>query len=559
MQSDRGFQPRLLSSFQDYGLPSFLADLKAGLLQGLMALPVALAVGFGCDLAPEYALGAAIIGGLVISLFGGSRVQIGGPVAAFVVIAAPVLHQSGLPGLATATLMAGLMLLLLGASDLGRWLQIIPHTVIVGLSSGIAVLLIAAQLPIALGFDIPLRAQGLLGSLQTLFSNWQTPSPAAIGVALVTAYAYHWLPRLNVHIPGGVIALVAVTLLNPLLPEPLLTLGDHYDEIQPVFRDTPGLLTGLEDLRALFLPAMSMALLAGLEALHSAAVADARIGGRSHTPTELLAHGIANICSGLLCAMPVSGGIRRTGMNVGLGARTPLAGILQVMVLLPIGLWLAPRLHLIPLAALAGLLIRLALNLGEFRNVRHLLNAEKDDRLVLLTTFLLTVIAGVGIAIQASVVLASLLILARISRASEVRPLWSPGTASAEYYNRPDALSRQDIPADVEVFEVQGAFFFGAAGKFEREIREMSRGMRWLILRMNHVIVLDASGIQVLQRLHEDTRRSNVKLLLAELNTASSESLAQAGALRELLRDHSYPTLTEALQATLNAKPRVIQ
>ncbi|MCA9783852.1 MAG: SulP family inorganic anion transporter [Calditrichaeota bacterium] len=543
------FQPKVFSSFRAYGRQAFLLDLKAGLIQGLVAIPLALGVSMACGLPPAYGMLAAILGGLLISLFGGSRVQIGGPVAAFIVIAGPVVQQWGVSGLATATVLAGVMLLVLGATDLGRWLQYVPHPVIVGLSSGLALCLLASQISPALGLDAEPTAGTLLHSFQSLVHNWDTPSLFAILMAAITAISYQTIPRRWPWLPGGLLAVCVLAFLNTLLPTPELTLAGLFSGPPSIRFEAPSLIRDPAILGALFLPALGIALLAGLEALLSAVVADGRIGGRSHDSTELVAHGLANLASGMLAALPVAGLIRRTGLNVRLGARSPLAGILQVLILVPAGLLLIPLAGRIPVPALAGLLIQLAWNLSDVHDFRQLLNSEAHDRAVLLLTFGLTVVMGVGVALQVSMVLASFLFMSRMAEASEVRPLLAMKAdgGHATYYDRPDALSQLSIPPSTQVFEVHGAFFFGAAGRFESEIRSMHRGTRWLVLRMNNVLLLDGSGVAVLRRLMRDARNAGVTLLLAELNTACTNALASSGHFDELLEQRCWGSLEEAL------------
>lgn len=544
------FQPKIFSAFRIYGRRAFLRDLRAGLIQGLVAIPVSLAVAYATGLPPAFGLLAAILGGLLISVFGGSRVQIGGPVAAFVVIGGPVMLQWGLPGLATATVMAGLMLLVLGGTNLGRWLQFVPHPVIVGLSSGLALSLLASQVAPALGLEPALAAGTLIHSFRTVATQWDTPSLAALLMAAGTAISYQVIPRRWPWIPGGLLALLVCSLMNEALPLPQITLGSLFPQAPlDVWFTAPTLVRDPQVLSALFVPALGIALLAGLEALLSALVADGRIGGRSHNSTELVAHGLANVASGMLAGLPVAGMIRRTGLNVRLGARSPLAGILQLLILVPVGLLLVPLVGKVPVPALAGLLMQLAWNMSDFRDFRLLLHSETHDRAVLLLTFGLTVVMGVGVALQAAMVLASFLFMSRMAEASEVRPLLSLDSQGghATYYDRPDSLSHQEIPASTQVFEVHGAFFFGAAGRFESEIRSMHRGTRWLVLRMNNVLVLDGSGVDVLQRLMQDARKAGITLLLAELNTACTNALAGTGRFHELLQENCWPTLEEAL------------
>ena len=519
-----GFQPKLLSLLPGYDFATFLRDLGAGVIVGVIALPLSIALGIASGVRPEQGLYTAVVAGFLISLLGGSRVQIGGPTGAFVVLVLEIVREHGYDGLAAATMMAGGLLILIGVSGLGRVIRFIPYPVTVGFTFGIALLILTTQIPDFLGYPATDWPSGLpeRWAAYARHAGEVNTWAVALGAASV-AITYGWV-RVNRLIPGSLVAIVATSALVEFGGLPVATIGSALGEV-------PSSLPSLRlpeidpsQLRDLFSPAVSIALLAGIESLLSAVVADGMIGGRHRSGAELVAQGVANIASPLFGGIPATGAIARTAANVKNGARTPVAGIIHALTVLAILMFFARWAALIPMAALAGILMVVAYNMSEWHLFLKIFRSTRTDISVLLATFLLTLLLDLAAAIQAGVVLASLLFMLRMSSVTQTERIADYGVAEP-VAGGPAASARPGV----EVFEINGPFFFGAADRFKDALQEIGRKPRGLILRMRHVPVMDSTGLRALEDVVDRAIRDGTIVILSGVGPQPRELIERGG------------------------------
>ena len=542
-------EPKLFSVLrQGYSFADLRRDALAGIVVGIVALPLAIAFAIASGVRPEQGLYTAIVAGFLISVFGGSRVQIGGPTGAFIVIVAGVVAEFGYDGLAVATLMAGALLIVMGFARLGDVVRFIPYPVIVGFTTGIALIIALGQIGDGLGLAVADVPGDVFGRTAAYVRNLDTVSPAAVGVFLLTVLIIQVWPRLTTRLPSPLVALVAATALAH-------TLGLEIDTIQGRFGGVPTslpafTLPAIEWARVpeLVSPAITIALLAAIESLLSAMVADGQIGGRHRSNAELVGQGIANLASPLFGGIPATGAIARTATNIRNGGRTPIAGIVHALTLLFILLAAGRWASLIPMAALAGILVVVAYNMSEWRVFARLLRGPRSDVLVLLTTFVLTVAVDLSVAIQAGVVLAALLFMRRMADVTQVKPIRD----ILAYETGEDAeiagLADLEIPADVEVFEINGSFCFGAATKFTETLLSMRTRPRVVILRMRHVLAMDATGLHALEDVAARLRRGGTSIVLSGVHAQPLVALERSGARERIGAENLASTFAEALE-----------
>lgn len=511
--------PKLLTVLRDgYTRPQFLADLGAGIIVGIVALPLAIAFAIASGVPPERGLYTAIIAGFLISALGGSRVQIGGPTGAFVVIVGGIVAQHGLAGLTIATFMAGIMLVAMGLARMGAVIKFIPWPVVTGFTSGIAVIIFSTQVKDFLGLAIAEVPREFFGKWLSYLGHLATIDPTTTALASGTFAVLLLWPKLSTRIPAPFVALMAATILAQLLGLEVETIGSRFGAIDASF-PRPGLPRITE---ATFVqlvgPAFTIAILAAVESLLSAVVADGMIGGRHRSNMELVAQGAANMAASLFGGIPATGAIARTATNVKNGGRTPVAGIIHALVLLLITLFAARWAALIPMAALAAILVMVSYHMSEWRTFLAELRAPRSDVAVMLTTFLLTVVVDLTIAIAVGMVLAAFLFMKRMAEVAsveEVRPV-----IQGEFDDRNgEALSsrRAVIPPDVEIYEINGPFFFGAAEKFRDALSHVSRRPRALILDMEKVPAMDSNGLRALQATVTHCQRQGITVILCGL------------------------------------------
>lgn len=512
--------PKLFTTLRaGYSRRQFAADLGAGLIVGIVALPLAIAFAIASGVPPERGLYTAIIAGFLISALGGSRVQIGGPTGAFVVIVGGIVAQHGLAGLTIATLMAGVMLVAMGLARMGAVIKYIPWPVVTGFTSGIAVIIFSSQVKDLLGLRIAEVPREFFSKWAAYLAHLGTTDLATVAIAAGTLLLLWLWPRVATRIPGPFIALVVATVAVQLLDLPVETIGSRFGTIDASLpRPT---IPGISEATFVQLvgPAFTIAILAAVESLLSAVVADGMIGGRHRSNAELVAQGVANIVTPLFGGIPATGAIARTATNVKNGGRTPVAGITHAVVLLVITLFAAQWAALIPLAALAAILVVVSYHMSEWRTFAAELRAPRSDVAVMVTTFLLTVVVDLTIAIAVGMVLAAFLFMKRMAEVASVEAVRPMIRSEVEdtTTDLPLSARRAAIPPDVEIYEINGPFFFGAAEKFRDALSHVSKRPRALILDMEKVPAMDSTGLRALQATVAQCRRQGIAVFLCDL------------------------------------------
>jgi len=510
--SAKAYTPKLITALREgYTTRTFRADAIAGLTVAIVALPLAMALGIASGASPDKGLITAVVAGFLISALGGSRVQVGGPTGAFVVVIFNVIAQHGYDGLLIATLLAGLILIAAGAFRLGQMIKFIPHPVVTGFTAGIAVIIASSQVKDFLGLsmaEVPAefvpKWQAYIGALSS--TSWATLGIGAGALAIIIA-----LRKLAPKLPAFLIAIVVSSLAVALFKLPVDTIGSRFPDI-PAGLPMPSLPDlSLTKITAVIPSAFTIAFLAGIEALLSAVVADGMAGTRHRSNQELIGQGVANIGSALFGGLPATGAIARTATNIRSGARTPVAGIMHAAFLLLFVLFAMDLMAFVPMAALAAILFMVAWGMSEYERFITFLRMPNSDRAVLLLTFGLTVLVDLTVGIAVGVTLASLLFMARMSEAVEVD---SSGRQDTDLDSE-DIHQRDALPQGVEVFRITGPFFFGVAGELLDTLRRVGQSPKVIILRMRLVPLLDASGVQALEEFIKQARIAGAKVVLS--------------------------------------------
>ena len=533
------FVPKLFTTLRDYDRQQFASDLTAGIIVGVVALPLAIAFGIASGVTPAQGLYTAIVAGFLISALGGSRVQIGGPTGAFVVVVYAIVQRYGVSGLTVATLMAGVILILLGVFKLGTIIKFIPHPLVTGFTSGIAVIIASNEIRDFFGLRVTTMPADFIEKLEVLWRAAGTTNPWAVGIAVFTLGLLVIWRRFDFRVPGPIVALVVTAAAAKLFDLPVETIGSRFGALDLAI-PTPSLPSlSLAEVRGLVGPAFTIAALGAIESLLSAMVADGMIGGRHRSNMELVAQGVANIASPLFGGIPATGAIARTATNVKNGGRTPVAGMIHALTLLLIALVFGKWAALIPMATLAGVLMLVAYQMSEWRLFRSELRGPREDAAVLVSTFLLTVIVDLTVAIAVGMVLASFLFMKRMADATNVaavtRELSQDGDDTT--YAEPGAISRRTVPQRVEVFEISGAFFFGAAEAFKEALGQIA-GRPWvIIIRMRDVNLVDSSGLHALTEVVHRFRRDRTVVLLAEVHAQPLAAIEASELFAELSGD----------------------
>ncbi len=540
--------PKLLTTLRSYDRVQFGADIKAGVIVGVVALPLAIAFAIASGVSPDRGLYTAIIGGFLISALGGSRVQIGGPTGAFVVIVYGIVQQHGIDGLIVATIMAGIMLVGLGVARLGSAIKFIPHPVVTGFTSGIALIIFSSQVKDLLGLRMgPVPAE-FLDQWRAYGEHIGSYNPSAIALsaaALVTLLAW---PRVSRRVPAPLVSLVLVTVMARVLELDVETLGSRFGEISASV-PTPSLPSvDLAMVTELIGPAFTIALLGGIESLLSAVVADGMIGGRHRSNMELVGQGVANIVTPLFGGIPATGAIARTATNVKSGGRTPVAGMIHALTLLIITLFFGRWVAYIPFAALAAILLVVSYHMSEWRAFKAEFTAPKSDVLVMLTTFTLTVTVGLTLAIQVGLVLAALLFMKRMAEVTNIQAVTRELRDNGDTYaTDTNATRTRHIPDGVEVFEINGPFFFGAARAFKEHVEQVLGRPRVLVLRMRNVPAVDSTGLHALSEVVRASRREGTLVVLADVHAQPMFALAQSYLADEIGQENILDNLDDAL------------
>ena len=519
MKKTLDFTPKMISALKNYNRQTLMSDLMAGVIVGIVALPLAIAFGIASGVSPEKGIITAIVAGLAISLFGGSKVQIGGPTGAFIVIVAGIINQYGIQGLTIATLMAGVFLIGFGLLRLGTIIKYIPYPIIVGFTSGIAVTIFTTQVKDLLGMQMSSVPSDFIEKWIAYFQDlghidWWS---AAIGLASVAIISV--TPKLSRRVPGSLIAIIVMTVTALLLKQyagvtSIETIGDRYS-IQSQLPSAVVPELSWETVKGLVAPAMTIAILGAIESLLSATVADGVIGDHHNSNTELIGQGVANILSPLFGGIPATGAIARTMTNINNGGRTPIAGIIHAVVLLLIFLFLMPLAQYIPMACLAGVLVVVSYGMSGWRSFLALTRNPKSDVTVLVVTFLLTIIFDLTVAIEVGIICACLLFMKRMSETTDVRAVYDEIDLNEDADMQAGNLEHLTIPKGVEVYEINGPYFFGAGNRFEDIMGRYGNRPKVRIIRMRKVPFIDSTGLHNLENLCLMSQKEGITIVLS--------------------------------------------
>lgn len=539
-------QPKIVSTLKDYSREQFVKDLTAGLIVAIIALPLSIALAISSGVTPEKGLYTAIIAGFFISLLGGSRVQIGGPTGAFMVIVYGIVAEFGIEGLTLATIMAGLIMILMGLLKFGAAIKFIPHPITTGFTSGIALVIFSSQIKDFFGLDIGDVPAEFLDKWELYFHGFNTVDPLTLIIGLLALSIIIFWPKVNRKIPGALIALIITAALVKLLNLDVATIGTKFGEISsdlPKF-NIPEIT--LEKIKLLLPPAFTIAILGSIESLLSAVVSDGMIGGKHRSNMELVAQGIANAMSGLFGGIPATGAIARTVANVKNGGRTPVAGIVHAISLLLILVLFMPLAKMIPLASLAAILIVVAYNMSEWREFKALLNSPKSDVAVLLITFFITVLIDLVVAIEVGMVLAAFLFMKRMSDVAQVNI--ETFDASEEDDALPMEVQKYDSVGRIKVYEINGPFFFGAADKFLTALGELGDHTDVMIVRMRNVPVMDATALHGFKHMIDLCKHSHTELIISGIKEQPFSVLKKAGLVEKIGPDRFFENPEKALE-----------
>lgn len=541
--------PKLFTTLKDYSRKQFTSDLTAGIIVGIVALPLAIAFGIASGVTPEKGLITAIIAGFIISFLGGSKVQIGGPTGAFIIIVYGIVQQYGMNGLILATVMAGVILVIMGFARFGSIIKFIPHPVVIGFTSGIALIIFSSQINDFLGLNIGTVPSEFFQKWVIYSQNLFSINYWSLLIGTISLITILIFPKITHKIPGSIVAIIISTLLVQIFHLPVETIGSRFGEI-PSSIPSPTLPHfDLEVIRNLISPATTIALLAAIESLLSAVVADGMIGGRHRSNMELVAQGAANIVTPLFGGIPATGAIARTATNIKNGGRTPVAGIIHAIVLLLIMLFFGTWAKLIPMATLAAILIVVAYNMSEWRSFVEVFKYPKSDLAVLLTTFFLTIIFDLTIAIQIGMILAVFLFMRRMAMVTNVGIITKELKDVDEVVDI-NSIQNKKVPDGVEVFEINGPFFFGAVSKFRDTVRIIENPPKIIIIRMRDVPAIDSTGIHALEQLLKETKKHGTHLVLSGVHTQPLIALAQADFIEKIGEENVHGNIDDALDRT---------
>ena len=544
------YKPKLISLLDDkengFSKEQFFKDLIAGIIVAIIALPLSIALGISSGVSPEKGLITAIIAGFIISLLGGSRVQIGGPTGAFVVIVFGIIQNHGVDGLIIATFMAGIILVLFGLLRFGSLIKYIPYPITVGFTSGIAVTLFSTQVKDFLGLSMTKTPSEFIPKWEAYISHMNTTNLYTLAIGLLALIILIFWPKINKKIPGSLIALIVTTLVVFIFNLPVATIGSQFGKISSniPMPHIPNL--NLNTLKALIGPAFTIALLGGIESLLSAVVSDGMIGDKHNSNAELIAQGIANMGSSLFGGIPATGAIARTAANVKNGGRTPISGIVHSITLLLIMLVFMPLAKFIPLTTLSAILIIVSYNMSEWRTFKAILKAPKSDIAILLTTFFLTVLFDLVIAIGIGMLVSMCLFMRRVATSIEVNEL-----------NESDCSDKSNIDTDMEnlkvgenvlVYDIRGHLFFGAVDTFMNTMKEINDDAKVLVLRMRHTKTLDVTGYKQIKNIALSCKSRNMNLIISELQEQPKKVMRLMGFIDNLGEDHFATNFDEALE-----------
>jgi SulP family sulfate permease len=538
------FRPRLVEALRNYSRANFRADLIAGLTVGIVALPLAMAFAIASGVPPQAGIFTAVIAGFIISALGGTKVAIGGPTGAFIVILYGINAKYGTENLAICTIMAGIILLVMGMARLGTMIKFIPYPVTMGFTSGIAVLIFSTQIKDFFGLRIDKVPSEFIGKMEIIIRHantfqWQTLALATASLAIIKLWPGNWQRR----VPGSIVALLLGTAAVAFFQLPVETVGSKFGGIPQGLPRLQIPALSWEHIQHLFQPATTIALLAAIESLLCAVVADGMVDDRHDSNQELMAQGLANIVSPLFGGIAATGAIARTATNVRSGARSPVAGLIHAITLLVIILAAAPLAKFIPLATLSAVLVSVALHMGEWHNFGRLPKWPLSDAVVFLSAFVLTVVIDLTVAVEIGMVLAAVLFIKRVSETSQITAV----DESTETEGSHHSLLGKQVPEGVMIYRMFGAFFFGAADKLESALQRLKQEPEVLILRMRKVVAMDATGLNALEDLYERLHRKGKHLVLSAPHTHPLMVMEKAGFLDRIGRENVCPHVDAAL------------
>ena len=524
------FKPQLLSSLKAYNSKTFMSDLMAGIIVGIVALPLAIAFGIASGVTPEKGIITAIVAGFIISLLGGSKVQIGGPTGAFIIIIYGIIQQYGIEGLTIATLMAGAFLILFGVLRLGTIIQYIPYPIVVGFTSGIAVTIFTTQIKDLFGLTIAEVPSDFIEKWACYAANFGTADWWSAAVGIVSIVLIAAMPRISKKIPGSLVAIIIMTVAALLLKNyagvtTIETIGDRFS-VSNAIPDAHMPEMTWETIKSLVAPALTIAVLGAIESLLSATVADGVTGDHHNSNTELIAQGVANLASPLFGGIPATGAIARTMTNINNGGKTPIAGIIHSVVLLLIFLFFMPLAKYIPMACLAGVLVVVSYGMCGWRSFLALMKNPKSDVTVLLITFLLTIIFDLTVAIEVGLIIACLLFMKRMAETTDVKVVMNEISEESDLSS--GNLEHLTIPKGVEVYEINGPYFFGAGNRFEEIMASFGDRPKVRIIRMRKVPFVDSTGIHNLTNLCLMSKKEGIHVVLSGVSEKVHSQLEKA-------------------------------
>lgn len=535
-----------------YRISTFKKDLLAGLTVGIIALPLAMAFAIASGVGPERGLYTAIIAGFLISLLGGSRIQIGGPTGAFVVIVYGIIQRTGYEGLCMSMVIAAFILILLGIFRIGSWIKYVPNPLITGFTTGIAVIIFSIQIKDFFGLSMGTPPADFIEKWMAYFKAFPTFNPLTLSLAAGTLGLILLIRRLTPWLPWAISAIILATAICMLFHLPVETIQSRFGEIPrslPI-PSLPCLTIHADKFKEIFIDGIIIAFLGAIESLLSAVIGDGMIGGRHRSNCELIAQGIANFGSIIFGGIPATGAIARTAANVKTGAQTPVAGMIHALVLFLILYCLAPIVSQIPLAALSAVLIMVSWNMSEIGHFARLLKAPQGDRIILLTAFLLTVFVDITAAISVGMILASFLFMKRMSQMSKAISLsqvFQESTVDFPEKMDPNDISKKVVPRGVEVYEIQGPFFFGAANMLRDILNTIRLTPKVFILRMRFVPMIDASGMYGIEEFHNQCKKKHITLFLSGVHGQTKQDLRKFGLIESIGEQRIFPNIDDAL------------
>ncbi|MBF0384461.1 MAG: sulfate permease [Candidatus Omnitrophica bacterium] len=540
------FVPKLFTTLKDYSRESFFKDLTAGIIVGIVAIPLAIAFAIASGVSPQNGLITAIVAGFLVSVLGGSRVQIGGPTGAFIVIVYGIVQKYGNEGLIIATFIAGILLIVMGLAKFGTIIKFIPHSVIVGFTSGIALIIFSSQVKDFLGLSIDTIPADFIEKWKLFIVNLHTVNYWAVLLSLLTVLIIVIWPKVSRELPGGLVAIIVTSFLVSFFNLPVETIGSRFGSL-PHSLPVPHLpRIDMQVIRELFQPAFTIALLGAIESLLSAVVADGMIGGKHRSNMELVAQGVSNIGSALFGGMPATGAIARTVTNIRNGGRTPIAGIVHAITVLIVLLLFGKLITKVPFACLAGILVVIAYYMSEWRSFRELLNGSKGGKIILLSTFFVTIFIDLPSAIELGVILSAFLFMKRMSDATTIQ-IYAKEIESDD--NNGEELSAKFvIPDGVQVYEVNGPLFFGAANHFDEIDLSLSGKPKVRILRFRNVPLIDSTGMHALKCFYQKCKRSGIRLIITGLHVQPLNEVVKSNLYDLIGEDNVFSSMKESIE-----------